>query len=148
MEKDNTVIGLIKTLDTLIGRKAFELIKKIDGDKLCPGHLQFEILKYLFLHKDEEIIQKDLEMNLGISKAAISGALESMKRQGTIIKKQSKKDKRVNNIKISENSEIVFKKLKTMHNEVSSLLVKDITKEELEVFNIIIGKMINNIGGR
>lgn len=147
MEKDKSVIGTIKILDTIIGKKGFELAKSMDGGRFCVGHLQFEILKYLFEHDGEVITQSDLEKHLHISKTAISDAVISMEKQGTIERTQSKSDKRANNIRQTKKSEEMFEKMKTLHAKTNELLVKGISKSELQIFYKVISKMISNLQG-
>lgn len=143
---DNSVIGNIRVLDNLIAKIAFEQVKSLsDGSTFCPSPLQFIILKYLIDNIDKEVNQKMLENKLSISKAAISNVIVSMEKQGTIIKCDSLKDKRLNILKITPKGIEFQNKMLLLHKKTNELLVKDISQEDLEVFFKVISKMQNNL---
>ena len=81
MNIEQDLIGEIKGLNIIIKRKMFEQYKDKDRQ---PSPLQFKILAYLAHHSDAEINQKDLEESLNVNKATISGALNTMEKQGLI----------------------------------------------------------------
>lgn len=131
----------IKNLDKLIGETL------IDNKEYAINinHTQIQIIFYLIKHKDEDVCQKDLEIETHLKKASITGTLDSMEDKGFIIRKQSEEDKRKNNIILSDKILKEQEKLKNRINEIETRINKNISEDELNQFFTIIDKIKANL---
>ena len=120
----------LKKLEIEIAQKLFSIAKE-EGIPAPPSPLQSRILDFLFKNQDREVNQKDIEVNLGVSKATISGALNAMEKNNLI--------KRITSLKETS------KCLKVIFDNLNKELVKDISEEELNVFYSTMNKLSRNI---
>lgn len=139
MEK--SIIKDIKELDISIGKTLIEKAKK----DLGINQTQMVILMYLVKHKNENVCQKDLEIETHLKKASITGTLDSLEDKGIIVRKQDNEDKRKNIILLSEKTLEIKDDVSKKYREIETNLRKNITDEELEVFFRVIDKMNKNM---
>ena len=120
-----------------------KLMKGIDL-KNSPSPTQIRIIEYLMEHKDKDVYQKDLEVHLEISRATTSDVLNTMEKKG-IIKRISGEDSRTKKVilnkKEMDKHDEAFERLKN----IESIITKDISKDDLEVFNKVLNKMKENL---
>ena len=133
-------IGEIKKLDVLIGKKMYQCKKSKDVDTI-PSPFQMKILEYLICNEDNNINQKDLEEELKVSKAAISGTIKSMEENGLIKRKQSIYDARAKELVVTRKGKEEFEKMVEIFNSADKEISKKLTKEERKEFIDIIKKL-------
>ena len=142
MEKN--IAEELKKLDIQIGQKLFE-IAKISRNSIKPSPLQGRIIKYLLNNSEKNTNQTDLENALHISKATISGTLNTMEKNGIISRIASGEDGRVKNIALTPKSKELHNEMKKSFILLEKELSKGITKEELQFFYAIMEKMRDNL---
>ncbi|MBQ9853660.1 MAG: MarR family transcriptional regulator [Bacilli bacterium] len=120
-------------------------ITDIDKPKETPSPTQMRIIDYIIEHHDEEVLQKELERALGISRATVSDVLGTMEKYGFIKRVQSDVDTRTNKIIIQDKAINTIKSTKDKMNKISVRMTEGITKEDLIIFNKVIDKMIDNL---
>ena len=131
----------IKDMDILIGKNI------INGKKPSEylNHTQLQILMYLTKHRDEEVCQKDLEIETHLKKASITGTLDSMEDKGIIKRIQSTEDRRKNLIVLSEKAIIEKERFEEKFKQIEERIKHNITDEELENFYSVLDKMERNL---
>jgi len=139
MEK--SIIKQIKELDISIGKN---LIGKSKKD-INLNHTQFQILMYLMKHSDKQVCQKDLEIETKLKKASITGSLDSLQDKGIIERKPSEDDRRKNIIVLSKKALNIKDDVEAKFKDVEKQLIKNISKQELNTFKLILEKMHNNL---
>ena len=82
----------IKRLDNLINRKILKYLKKENIKNI--SHVQAEILRYLYVNRDNTVYQSDIEKEADIRRSTVSGILKTMEKNGLIKRIDSKKDTR------------------------------------------------------
>ena len=107
-----SIIGEVKKLDVLIGKKMYQCKKEKELDTI-PSPFQMKILEYLIWNEDNSINQKDLEDELKVSKAAISGTIKSMEDNGLIKRKQSMLDARAKDLVVTRKGKEEFEKMQS-----------------------------------
>lgn len=134
----------IKELDKKI---AMYLIKNNDAcqEFSIPTPTQIQIVKYIIKNDNKEIYQKDLEKNLNITKATLSGVLKTMEKNGILKRITKESDARSKKIMLNEKFKNHFQKNKKKLLEIEKILIKDINKEELEIFLKILNKIKENV---
>lgn len=142
MEED--LLREIKSLNILMVKRLFSM-KKESESEVRPKPLQFEILEFLNENRDKNIYQKDLEQKFKISKAAISGVLNTMEKHDMISRIQSKDDARKNRIVLSERSMELRQEFLYNRKKLNQELLEGVSEEELEQFLKVVEKFKNNM---
>ncbi len=145
MQKKN-VIHEIKTFDMLVYKK-LNSKKSLDDEKCAknPTLTQMKILGYILEHEDEEIYQKDLENIFKLSRATVSGVLQTMEKYQLIDRVIDSNDTRTKKIILNKKSKEIFEKHEKEFSNIEKIILKDINKEELENFLYVLRKMKDNL---
>lgn len=131
----------IRDVAYLIGKK---LTKNYDpSDHL--NNTQIQILLYLVHHSNEEVCQKDLEVETHLKKASITGTLDALEDKGMIVRKQSEEDKRKNIIVLSEKAIKLKGELTEEYMQTDRIIQKNISEEELNQLFTLLEKVRNNL---
>ena len=133
----------IKRLDNLINRKILKYLKKENIKNI--SHVQAEILRYLYVNRDNTVYQSDIEKEADIRRSTVSGILKTMEKNGLIKRIDSKKDTRkkeftVTNLSVKRHDEMNIK-VKKFEKE----LLNGISLEEKKVFFKVIDKLADNL---
>ena len=110
-----------------------------------PTPTQIIIVNYILEHDKENIYQKDLEKNLNLTRATLSGVLKTMEKNGIIKREINNNDARSKKIILSDEMEQRFIESQNRLADVANILTKDIDKEEIEIFKEVLNKMKDNI---
>ncbi len=108
---------------------------------------QFQIIKFLDKNRNLEITQKDICDFLKMKASTISITLSNLENDKLIARKKSLNDNRKTIISLTDKGEEQSKKFKKLFKEVDSLMESAITDEELQIFNVILDKMIEVLKG-
>lgn len=140
-----SVLFEIKSLEGMIARDFFKnFLDEKDIPKNVPTPTQMRIIEYILNCKDE-VYQKDLEKVFDLRRATISGVLHTMEKNNLIIRTTSVSDSRTKTIKLSDKTKSIFVNNKKRLIELEKLMIKDISKNEIDYFIDIINKMKKNI---
>lgn len=138
--KERKIPFEIKMLDNMIDRKICKSV-----EKMSLTHAQARILRFLFTNKDKTIYQGDIEKEVGVRRSTISGILDTMEKNGLIIRKSSIYDARKKEIALTINSLNKHKEIDKKIADFESVLLKGITYEEKEAFFKTIDKLKENL---
>ena len=73
------VVGFeIKSLDNMMTRNIILNAKTVGEESLTP--VQIRIMRYLFMNRDKEIYQRDIEKNFLVRRSTASGILKTMEK--------------------------------------------------------------------
>lgn len=131
----------IREINTLL----LERIKKDNIFKSNLNHTQIQILVYLIRHSNEEVCQKDLEIETNLKKASITGTLDSLESKGIIERIQSKDDKRKNIIVLSQTTIEAKDRIASDIRQLDASIKAGISDEEFNTFVNVIEKIKNNL---
>lgn len=84
--------------------------------------------------KNGELCQKDIEEYVSCNKSTLSSVLDTMERNGLIIRTESKTDSRKKIIKLTSKAKEIHNFLVNDKKYIENILKKDITSEELSSF--------------
>lgn len=136
-----SILDEIKELDIEILRH----IVNCSGDKIgALPPTQMRIITYIF-SKKSDVYQRDLEKDLNLRRATLSGVLNTMERNNLLYREVSDKDSRSKKIILNDRTKIIFKKKREKLLEVENILIEGIDKNDLLVFMDTLDKMKNNI---
>lgn len=135
---DEDILHLMKSLFRDIQRNYFQ------DDERPLSQTQVEIMHYICCHNNV-IFQKDLEKVLNISRATVSEVLKTMEKNNLIERKVNDNDLRSKKILITDYAKTLFKNKRENMRRLNSIITKDITSHEKDVFINVINKMKRNI---
>lgn len=141
---DKNIFNSIKELEKGIVRK---IMSETSHDEMYskPSIAQMQIIKYILKHDGKTIYQRDLEEVFNLRRATISGILKTMEKNNVIIRVCDPNDARGKIVILSDDAKKFFKEKETLFKKLETVLKKDISKEELEIFYKVILKMRDNI---
>lgn len=142
--EDKNIFNSIKELEKGIVRK---IMNETSHDEMYskPSIAQMQIIKYILKHDGKTIYQRDLEEVFNLRRATISGILKTMEKNNVIIRVCDPNDARGKIVILSDDAKKFFKEKETLFKKLETVLKKDISKEELEIFYKVILKMRDNI---
>lgn len=142
--EDKNIFNSIKELEKGIVRK---IMSETSHDEMYskPSIAQMQIIKYILKHDGKIIYQRDLEEVFNLRRATISGILKTMEKNNVIIRVCDPNDARGKIVILSDDAKKFFKEKETLFKKLETVLKKDISKEELEIFYKVILKMRDNI---
>ncbi len=118
--------------------------QNINKNHQPPTATQIRIINYI-LNKNEKVYQRDLEKNLNLTRATLSGVLKTMEKNGILKRTINTNDARSKEIIINEGIKEDFIKIKKRLYNAENLIIKDINKEEIDIFLKVLNKMKENI---
>ena len=107
--------------------------------------IQVRIVKYLVKQNNKAILQKDMEYIFNIRRSTVSGVIKTMEKNNIIIRENVKDDNKSKEIKLTED---VYKRANDLVKELKELdleLLKDVDKEDLEVFMRVLKNIQDNL---
>lgn len=142
--EDKNIFNSIKELEKGIVRK---IMSETSHDEMYskPSIAQMQIIKYILKHDGKTIYQRDLEEVFNLRRATISGILKTMEKNNVIIRVCDPNDARGKIVILSDDAKKFFKEKENLFKKIETVLKKDISKEELEIFYKVILKMRDNI---
>lgn len=114
-------------------------------DKKILNNTQLHIAMYLLRNQDRDVCQKELEAEIHLKKASITGTLDSLEEKGIIVRVECKDDKRKNYIKLTEKALNMKSQIMDRIDEVNQKVINDISKEDIDKFYEVLNKMKGNL---
>lgn len=142
MKEKNTLFELKKLTHLILNE--IEVNMDEESKKKFPSPTQIRIIGYIIEH-DNNVLQKELENALGISRATVSDVLKTMEKNNLIERVQSDIDTRTNKVILKESAIKKLEEGKTLFELISSKMYENISNDELILFNSILNKMIVNL---
>lgn len=133
----------LRILHNSIGKR-MEAKKEKNGEGLTG--MQRFLIKFLRMHEEEEICQKDLETCFSMSGATVSNMLQTMEKRGLIVRVQEKHDARRKRIVLTERARELSEAARRDVAEMEAALTRGMTEEEIRELKHYLDRMIENIG--
>ena len=130
------IVYEIKSLDLKILKQVLRCDREITPT-------QMRIIGYL--NENEIVYQKDLEKTLNLTRATVSGVLQTMEKNNLITRVSNNCDARLKQIILSEETKTIFEENKRKFDNLEKELIKGISDKELEIFVSVVEKMKNNL---
>lgn len=138
-------LGLdISRIHHIISRKMdVAVISSID-DNLTVS--QAYVIDFIYNEgKNKEIFQKDLEKEFDLKRSSISLMLNNMEKSELIERVLVAEDARLKKIILTKKSMKLYEKISEAIDSIENKLSKDITPEEIEVFQTVLDKIRNSL---
>jgi len=133
----------IKTLENLITRKILATAKDEGYPALTT--VQIRIMRYLFINRDKEIYQRDIEKNFVVRRSTASGIIDTMEKNGMLKRVNSDLDLRSKRIILTDKYIGEMDLLEMLINKFQDDLLDGISDSELNTFFSVIDKMKENL---
>lgn len=118
-----------------------------DGDDLRK-HMnvtQFQVMMYLFRHEKDDVCQKDLESEIHLTKASITGCLDSLEDMGFVQRVRAQDDRRKKIIILTKKASSVKNKFHERFEKLNAQLLHDISDDDLAAFYRVAGMIEKNL---
>ena len=106
---------------------------------------QLKIINYILMHENENVCQKDLELETNLKKASITGCLDSLAERDLIKRVQAADDKRKNYIVLTDKATAYKNEFYQREVDLNNWIEENISKEELDTFFDVIRKIKENV---
>ena len=107
--------------------------------------IQVRIVKYLVKQNNKAILQKDMEYIFNIRRSTVSGVIKTMEKNNIIIRENVKDDNKSKEIKLTNEVYLRANELVRKLRELDLELIKDVNKEDLEVFMRVLKNIQDNL---
>lgn len=142
-DKERSVGREIKRLANYIRRSA----ECSEHTKVC-GDMSMSnswLIMYLYDHRDEDVFQRDVELEFSIRRSTSSSIISLMEKKGYIERVSVEQDARLKKLvltpKALEQCDLIAKNM----NDFEKSLIEGISKDELNVFFSVLDKIVANI---
>ena len=107
--------------------------------------IQVRIVKYLVKQNNKAILQKDMEYIFTIRRSTVPGVIKTMEKNNIIIRENVKDDNKSKEIKLTNEVYLRANELVRKLRELDLELLKDVNKEDLEVFMRVLKNIQDNL---
>jgi len=113
------------------------------------GGPQGQVLRFLDSRgeKQDLVLIKDIEKELNISKSVASNLVKRMVQNGLVELEVSPSDKRAKFVRLTDKARSQMKQVKAFFERIDKQLMEDIDKDELLIFEKVLGQLQENIKG-
>ena len=137
---ESNILWLLKQLDISLDHYGRE---KIENGELTQS--QFFMLNYLIAQEEHQYHATDIHLNIGISKAAISSNLKSLKQKGYLRLVAAPGDDRKKQIVLSQKAYSAAGMMKASLKKHQTCLCHGISQQNLKILEDSLNIMIANI---
>lgn len=106
---------------------------------------QCAVLDYLLTSSKEEVNQKDIEKALSLKNPTVSGLLKRLDEKGFILIVPSNKDKRCNNVYLTEKAYDIQRRMETDRKKIDKRLTLGMNRKEIDALTKMLDRVLYNI---
>lgn len=106
---------------------------------------QCAVLDYLFTSSKEEITQRDIERALSLKNPTVTGLLKRLDEKGFILTVPSEKDRRCNNIYLTEKAYDIRRRVELDRKKLDKTLTLGMNKKEVAALEKMLNRVLYNI---
>ena len=113
------------------------------------GGPQGQVLRFLDSRGENQdlVLIKDIEKELNISKSVASNLVKRMVQNGLVELEASPSDKRAKFVRLTDKARSQMQQVKAFFERIDKQLMEDIDKDELLIFEKVLGQLQGNIKG-
>lgn len=129
-------LGLMRIISIKLKLKADSEIKR-----LGINSQQGRMLRYIYEHQHDGLIQKDIAEAFNRKSATITSMLQGLEKKGYIERRIPKDNERQKNIYLLEQGEKLISDIGIAFSKIENETLSVLTKEEAEIFNKLLVKI-------
>ena len=130
----------IKVLNTAIERILNKELAEYD-----ITYTQATVIGYLKHHPEQDICQKDIEINLGLTHPTVSSIRSRMEEKNMIETRNMASDRRYKYIDLTEKAMNISDEIHTVIQRITAELFAGVSKEEQQVFSNVLKTLISQV---
>lgn len=122
----------IESVAVMVIKASLEF-EKIALASMAPYELtstQFRILRYLYINRDKNIIQNDIEKFFSLTNPTVTGVLQNLEKKNYIVRKVSSEDRRARIISLTEKGLEFGPKANATFEELEDKFTAALSEEE------------------
>lgn len=104
------------------------------------------IIGYISDHQGQDVFQKDLEEEFGITRSTASKVVGLMVQKGLIVREAVAEDARLKKLVLTEQALKLTERMKEHGNHIEELLTRGFSPEEIDTLYDYLKRLRNNIG--
>ena len=113
--------------------------------RLAPWDItRVQWIALYYIGFNEAITQKQLADRMALKEPTVVRLLDRMEKEGFVVREGSESDKRVKNINLTDKGSTLNYELREVAEQFKNDAIKDISDEDLSVFNSVLARMIEN----
>ncbi len=142
-EKERKLLKDLHRLDVSIGRALCQQVQQSGVDEVsrANGH----IIRFLNEHRKEDVYQRDLEHEFGITRSTASRVLTLMEQKGLVTRSSVEKDARLKKLTLTKRAAEIAHSMHDSGHIMQEKLLTGFTEEEKEKLYSMIDRMQENI---
>ncbi len=109
------------------------------------SEIHFWVLGYLAEHKNQDVFQRDLETEFEVRRSTMTGILQTMEKNGWILRVSVNYDARLKKLLMTEKAKQIMDKRASDIANFEKRLITGISREELDDFFVTIDKIKKNL---
>ena len=110
-----------------------------------PTRMQCATMRYLQLHENEDVFQKDLEAAFSISAATTTNILKVMEKEELIVRIPMPNDARLKKLELTDKGRAMNEAAHAQVMRLEDGMKKNFTEEELTRFRLYLDRLTQNI---
>lgn len=145
MDGEEWHIGIaIKSAANLLDRRMHAGTDQFPGPHATP--MQGRVIKYLYENADKgDLFQRDLEQYFSIRRSTATGILNLMEQGGLVRREGVEYDARLKKLVLTPKAVEQHMRFSRRITETEALMRRGLSREELEQFFVLIGKIKRNL---
>ncbi len=123
-------------------------IKYLADENLSKHNITLEQVKIMqFLNNSGEsgAYQKDIEQNFAIKRSSVTNILQNMEKRGLVTRVGDASDARIKRALLTQEGRDLSKTLKDFIYNLETIILKDMTEEEMDLFKKLLEKSMSNV---
>lgn len=133
----------LKSVVNLICRQVV-LQPAVKGDEsLTP--MQIWIIEYLYMNRDRNVFQRDLEADFNVRRSTVSGILQNLEKKGLICRESVDQDARLKKITLTDEAVSIHQDMLQKFSCLEEKMTEGIMEEEWTVFYNVLEKIRQNL---
>jgi len=143
MKKSNHLAKELHRLDIGVGRVLCQSLSGCGMEEVSGTNGR--IIRFLSDHEDNDVYQRDLEKEFGITRSTASRVLMLMEQKGLIERHSVKKDARLKKLVLTEKSRAISASFIGNGRRMDQLLLEGFSPEETGLLFSFLDRMLENV---
>jgi len=122
-----------------------QLTDSFNNRLIVLGVTRVQWIALFYLGKYEGLSQKNLGKLMGVKESSVARLIDRLEKNDYVIREKDINDRRITNLKLTKEGKKARENLIPEGQKFSEILTKDITDEQLEIFNYVLKTMVKNV---
>lgn len=109
------------------------------------GLTRIQWIALYYVNERQLITQTDLSENMYISVSSCARLIDRLERDGWVMRIPDPTDRRVHHLRLTETGKVLLDETIPIADQFNAELVKDISDEELALFERVMSRMVDNV---